>query len=181
MVLTETEIKQGVHHGDIKLELPDHFAPLWSVNSLDLRLGDTLIYYDQKPLDFKDRNPRTMTQKIPESGLILPAGSFFLAHTVEFLGSDKYYISLRGKSSVQRFGLSVCDDAGSGDLGFFGQWTLELKPQIDVRVYPNMPIVQALFYATKGERKMYSGKYSGKQVGAVASKYAYNFKEDKGE
>ena len=160
MVLTEKEIKQAVHHGDIKLEMPDTMAPLWSVNSLDLRLGDTLLYYDEKPLDFKNRNPRTLTQRIPESGLILPAGSFFLAHTVEYLGSDKYYISLRGKSSVQRFGLSVCDDAGSGDLGFFGQWTLELKPAQDVKVYPNMPIVQALFIATKGER----GKYAGKVV-----------------
>ena len=52
--------------------------------------------------------------------------------------------------------------AGFGDVGFSGNWTLELTCVQPVRVYPGMEICQIYYQTTTGEiLSQYHGKYQG--------------------
>ena len=55
---------------------------------------------------------------------------------------------MHGKSSIARLGISV-HDAGFGDIGFAGHWTLELTVAQPVRVYAGIPICQLSFHEPK--------------------------------
>ena len=69
---------------------------------------------------------------------------------------------LVGRSSIGRLGIFVHVTAGFGDVGFSGNWTLELTCVQPVRVYPGMEICQIYYQTTTGEiLSQYHGKYQG--------------------
>lgn len=59
--------------------------------------------------------------------LRLERGERVLAHTYEFVGGRRRTLpEMRAKSSMARWGLTVCACAGWGDVGYFNRWTMEI-------------------------------------------------------
>lgn len=159
MILTGPEILAACKRGDIRCEplVEKHVGP----NSLDLTLGPTLLQA-VGPFDMK-KEQRTRELPFGPDGFTLVPGFLYLGHTAEAVGSDRYVPCIEGRSSVGRLGISVHLTAGVGDLGFFGQWTLEIAVVQPVRVYPGVKLAQVLFYETLGRPSGYAGRYQGQR------------------
>lgn len=163
-------------------------------NSIDLRLGDELLVYEdgferhnryessrgarafihdaislEDVLDLKAEN-KTHAFKIPEGGLILWPGILYLGRTIEIIGSNAFVPIVEGRSSVGRLGVHVHVTAGFCDLGFRGSITLEIHALHPIRIYPNLPICQAYFLEPRGAIELYKGRYQG-QVDPTASRF----------
>lgn len=88
----------------------------------------------------------------PEQPLILlRPHERILAHTLEFIGiKAPGTSSMQAKSTTGRNGIVVCKDAGWGDPGYFGRWTMEIQNDNDEHtiLQEGMPIAQIVFYHT---------------------------------
>lgn len=88
-----------------------------------------------------------------------------LAHTHEFIGiRAPGTSSMQAKSTTGRNGIVVCKDAGWGDPGYIGRWTMEIQNDNDeyVPLQVGMPIAQIVFYHTgsvEGDYTSLSGNY----------------------
>jgi len=150
--------------------------------SVDLTLGPEVAVYEDgqhfvsKPdgvIDVK-KEPRIRKFKIdPDKGWILKPGIGYLMHTQERIWTDQYVPVIDGKSSIGRLFIQVHATAGYGEVGFDGQYTLEVIVQKAVRVYAGMRFCQIRFHTTEGEvEKPYNvvGNYRGEAAqGAVGS------------
>lgn len=144
-------------------------------NSYDVTLGNSVAVYLETVLDPKKVN-RTKELKIPEQGMVLVPGELYIAHTNEYTETYNLVPTLQGKSSLARLGLSIHVTAGLGDVGFKGQWVLEITVTRPVKVYPNMKIGQLVYFETVGNTSMqYKGKYVD-QKGNVCSESFKDFK-----
>lgn len=171
MILTGLEIKNQYEKGHIKFsEFEDS---LIDTNSYNLRLGNTLLKYDEDIIDPKKENKYHLIN-IPEEGLYLPANSFVLAETSIKLGSDFFVPMIHGKSSTARMGMFVHITADLIDIGFYGKSTLQLHNLLPIILYPNMPIAQVTFWKPKGEISLYNGKYQNAEQ-PISSKIFKDF------
>jgi len=129
-------------------------------NSYNFRLGRTLRTYRNSPLD--PRHPNEFDEiEIPDEGYVLEPGRLYLAHTIEVLGSDHYAPTFAARSSVARLGMFINLSASLGDIGYKGQWTLQLYTLNRVRVYPGINVGQMMWWRPQGEVVLYEGKYQG--------------------
>ncbi|MEU5693407.1 PEP/pyruvate-binding domain-containing protein [Actinosynnema sp. NPDC020468] len=136
--------------------MPEQVNP----NSYNFRLGRTLRTYRHEALD--PRSPNEFDEiEIPDEGYLLEPGKLYLAHTVEVLGSDHYAPTFAARSSVARLGMFINLSASLGDIGYKGQWTLQLYTMNRVRVYPGINIGQMMWWRPQGEVVLYGGKYQG--------------------
>ena len=87
------------------------------------------------PLDPRRENA-CVDIEMPADGYVLEPGRLYLAHTQEVLGSRHYAPTFAARSSVARLGLFINLSASLGDIGYEGQWTLQLYTMNRVRVYP---------------------------------------------
>jgi deoxycytidine triphosphate deaminase len=156
MILTGPEIVRARERGEIIIEPfdPDSVNP----NSYNFRLGRRIRAYDTEILDPQESNS-FVEWEIPPEGFILEPGRLYLAHTMERLGGTVYAPTFAARSSVARLGVFINLSACLGDVGFVGQWTLQLFTSHRVRVYPGMAIGQMMWWQMKGERLLYEGKY----------------------
>lgn len=156
MILTGQEIIREVRTGNIVIEPfePDHVNP----NSYNFRLGETLRVYTEFPLDPKRCN-KYRDIRIPREGYTLRPHHLYLACTQERLGSTHYAPTYSARSSVARLGLFINLSASLGDIGFIGQWTLQLFAIHPLRVYPAMKIGQMMWWKPQGDVLLYDGKY----------------------
>lgn len=173
-MLSASEIKRQVEVGAITIEPFD--VKQLGPNSYDLRLGDSMAKVVSN-FHAESINTRGISCTMPESpldagGFFLFPGSFYLAHTVEVCGSDEFVPVLHGRSSAARHGLLVHLAAGFGDLGWRGQWVLELRnvtpyPMI---VYPGDRVCQVAWEPVQGTiDKLYGSTYQ-QQRGIVPAK-----------
>jgi dCTP deaminase len=183
-ILTDSAIMAAVETGDILIEpfRLDQVNP----SSYDLTLGPEVRVYEEwvdleggeqhayprsRILDIR-QEPKTVAFQIPEDGIVLRPGIGYLMHTAERVRSFRYNPVLDGKSSIARLFLQV-HAAGYGDLGFDGQYTLEVTAVHPLRIYSGMRIAQMRFHTLEGEvRRSYqeTGHYTGEAArGAVAS------------
>lgn len=140
-------------------------------NSYDVCLGKNLKVYRSNDLNVLDKKTlETETIDITK-GYLLKAGFGYLGTTQEVVGSNKYIPVMHGRSTTGRLFMLVHVAAGMGDLGFIGNWTLEITPLAhNVWVYEGMPIAQFVFAKPYGDiTKLYSGRYQG-QVGVTPAK-----------
>lgn len=147
MVLTRPDILDAIKAGDIVIE-PLNLDDI-GTNSVDLHLSKYLMTIDNdgEPLDVaKPANVRLFD--ISVEGYVLYPGILYLASTLERTHTKKHLPTLHGKSSVARLGISI-HDAGFGDIGFKGHWTLEITVTQPVRVYAGMPIGQLCYQEVK--------------------------------
>lgn len=170
-ILTGNEILNKITEGSIKIE-PFNESNI-NPNSYNLTLGKELLIYNEGLLDSKRPN-NTTKLTIPDQGLILQPGRLYLAKTQEYTETKGLVPVLHGRSSLGRLGLFVHVTAGYGDVGYAGNWTLELMAVQPLKIYPGMKICQIVYNTIQGEATEYNGKYQN-STEVVASK----FHEDK--
>lgn len=171
MILTDKRILEEMEKGTIKIE-PYNRADLGS-NSYDVHLGKTLAMYVDEVLDAKQHN-KIEYFDIPDEGYVLEPNKFYLGVTEEYTETHAHVPFLEGKSSTGRLGIDIHATAGKGDVGFCGNWTLEISCKQPVRVYHGMPIGQLIYFPVEGEievkyNQKSNAKYSGQPNKPVES------------
>lgn len=159
-ILTGKEIERLAKTGDITI-YPFNKAQL-NPNSYNLRLSDELLVYEPGILDMAKDNPvRRIT--IPPEGRVLWPGELYLGKTMEYTETSKFVPMIEGRSSIGRLGMFIHVTAGFGDIGFAGNWTLEIMVQKPLFVYPGVEICQIFYHTPHGSTEMRytNGKYSG--------------------
>lgn len=132
-------------------------------------------------LDAKKEAELVTTELEEGEGILLRPGIGYLMHTEERVRTDHFIPVLDGKSSVGRLFVTIHVTAGYGELGFDGQYTLEVMVQHPVVLYAGMRIGQVRFHTVVGDKQSYqeSGHYTGSQAeGPVASKAHLQIQED---
>ena len=159
MILSDTRILEEIAKGTIKIE-PYSRESLGS-NSYDVHLGKWLATYHEHILDSKKHNLIDHFE-IPEDGFVLYPHIFYLGVT------DEYTETLEGKSSTGRLGIDIHATAGKGDVGFCGNWTLEISVKQPVKIYKGMPIGQLIYFPVDGEIEVkYNQKKDAKYNGQI--------------
>lgn len=163
MILSDKSILEEIQKGTIKIT-PYRPSALGS-NSYDVHLGKVLATYDDTVLDAKKHNTITYFD-IPEEGFVLEPHDFYLGVTEEYTETHAHVPFLEGKSSTGRLGIDIHATAGKGDVGFCGNWTLEISVKQPVRIYAGMPIGQLIYFPVEGSvgvpyGKKQNAKYSG--------------------
>jgi dCTP deaminase len=171
MILSDKRILEEMEKGTIKIE-PYRRECLGS-NSYDVHLGKHLATYTHLELDARKHNTIEHFE-IPEEGILLEPNTFYLGVTEEYTETHAHVPFLEGKSSTGRLGIDIHATAGKGDVGFCGNWTLEISVKQPVRVYHGMPIGQLIYFPVEGEievkyNQKSNAKYSGQPNRPVES------------
>lgn len=188
MILSRSSILDAIKAGDFEITPFDekHVGP----NSIDLHLSDEpLKLYGASPLrstfheldagDSAPLDPHNLPPLVPyfphedPKGpyyLLMP-GRLYLASTREHTRSRCFVPYVDGRSSTGRLGLAVHVTAGRGDVGFRGNWTLELFVVQPLIVRPGMRLAQLTLHTVAGDLTPYDGRYQD-SVDAVGSRYA---------
>jgi dCTP deaminase len=165
MILSDTRILEEIEKGTIKI-VPYNREDLGS-NSYDVHLGKDLARYADRELDAKKHNTIEHFE-IPEEGYVLQPHEFYLGVTLEYTETHAHVPFLEGKSSTGRLGIDIHATAGKGDVGFCGNWTLEISVKQPVRVYKGMPIGQLIYFPVDGEIEVkYNQKKNAKYSGQI--------------
>lgn len=158
MILSGNAIRTAIQTNEIVFE--PFCSERLNPNSIDVSLGDQILQYKDEILD-----PAIPAQfeyvEIPPDGIVLSAGQFVLASTIERIGSTKFVPIIHGKSGVARAGLFAHVTADLIDIGSVGNLTLQLLASVPIRLYAGMPIAQVSFWVPRGELTFYQGKYQG--------------------
>jgi dCTP deaminase len=163
MILSDLRILEEMQKGTILIQ-PFQRQDLGS-NSYDVHLGKWLATYTDAVLDAKKHNTIQYFE-IPAEGYVLQPDGFYLGVTQEYTETHAHVPFLEGKSSTGRLGIDIHATAGKGDVGFCGNWTLEISCKQPVRVYTGMPIGQLIYFPVEGEietkyNQKKNAKYSG--------------------
>jgi len=165
MILSDTRILEEIKKGTIKIE-PYQRECLGS-NSYDVHLGKWLATYKEHILDAKKHN-QIDPFEIPEEGFVLYPHIFYLGVTEEYTETHEHVPFLEGKSSTGRLGIDIHATAGKGDVGFCGNWTLEISVKQPVKIYKGMPIGQLIYFPVEGETEVkYNEKKDAKYSGQI--------------
>ncbi|MGH3789532.1 MAG: dCTP deaminase domain-containing protein, partial [Pseudonocardiaceae bacterium] len=73
-----------------------------------------------------------------------------------------------------RLGLFINLSASLGDIGFVGQWTLQLVSVKNLLIYPGMEIGQMAWWKPVGNIELYGGKYQH-SAGPCATRIFHDF------
>ena len=171
MILSDTRILEEIEKGTIKID--PYTRTCLGSNSYDVHLGKWLAKYKDEILDAKKHNQIDYFE-IPDDGFILQPQVFYLGVTQEYTETHAHVPFLEGKSSTGRLGIDIHATAGKGDVGFCGNWTLEISVKQPVRIYKYMPIGQLIYFPVEGEieiayNKKKDAKYSGQPNKPVES------------
>jgi len=171
MILSDKRILEEIEQLTIKIE-PFDRASL-GTNSYDVHLSKHIAVYKDAVLDAKKHNTIEHFE-IPAEGLVLQPGTLYLGVTQEYTETHSHVPFLEGKSSTGRLGIDIHATAGKGDVGFCGNWTLEISCKLPVRVYEGMPVGQLIYFPVEGEilvryNNKKDAKYSGQPNRPVES------------
>lgn len=102
-------------------------------NSLDVRLDTMFVYVAAFEGDVQYFGPLLVQ---PGQKVWVPAGGTLLGRTIEQIGTHHDIVaSMRSRSTTRRKGLTVCLDAGLGDIGYENHWTCEFSAHLNDGVY----------------------------------------------
>jgi len=181
MILVDWQLLDRIARGYIRIKPFD--PKLVQSNSLDIRLGNHFVWYEQSSEVIDPYNPDSVSSHVGEmhaDTFTLNPGHFVLAETLEFIGlPDNIVATIEGKSSIARLGITLHQTGGWIDAGFRGTITLEMANvnSRPVKVYAGMPIGQLVFYATERAENPYNIKGDAKyldQRQATLSRYYAN-------
>lgn len=163
MILSDIRILEEMEKETIKI-VPFDKSCLGS-NSYDVHLGKCLATYKNHILDAKAHNEIAYFD-IPDDGFVLYPHVLYLGVTQEYTETHEHVPFLEGKSSTGRLGIDIHATAGKGDVGFCGNWTLEISVKQPVKIYHGMPIGQLIYFPVEGEievkyNQKSNAKYSG--------------------
>ena len=160
MILSDKRILEEIEKGSIIIE--PFKRECLGTNSYDVHLGKYLATYRNRVLDAKAHNEIDHFE-IPKDGFTLQPNTLYLGVTLEYTETHMHVPFLEGKSSTGRLGIDIHATAGKGDVGFCGNWTLEISCRKPVRIYKGMPIGQLIFFQVAGEVEVpYNAKDSAK-------------------
>ena len=163
MILSDKRILEEIAKKTIIIE-PYERSCLGS-NSYDVHLGKYLATYKDETLDARKHN-KIDHFEIGEEGFVLMPGELYLGVTLEYTETHTHVPFLEGKSSTGRLGIDIHATAGKGDVGFCGNWTLEISCKIPVRIYSGMPIGQLIYFPVDGQvENKYNTKKDAKYNG----------------
>ena len=163
MILSDKRILEEISKKTIKIEPFDREC--LGSNSYDVHLGKYLATYMDMELDAKKHNHISHFE-IPQEGCVIQPGILYLGVTQEYTETHIHVPFLEGKSSTGRLGIDIHATAGKGDVGFCGNWTLEISCKIAVRIYSGMPIGQLIYFPVDGEVEVkYNSKKDAKYSG----------------
>jgi dCTP deaminase len=171
MILSDKRILEEIENGTIVIKPYDRNC--LGSNSYDVHLGANLAIYVDEELDAKKHNTISHFD-IPDEGFVLQPNTFYLGVTEEYTETHAHVPFLEGKSSTGRLGIDIHATAGKGDVGFCGNWTLEISVKKPVRIYKGMPIGQLIYFPVDGEievkyNQKSNAKYSGQPNRPVES------------
>lgn len=180
MLLSDADIRKELKRGNIIIEpfKEENLQP----NGYDIRVGP--VYYALDPnLDAffpfaeehaskayvrHEAKPETIHingKAIKGRFIRLPPHGFVLASTIERIGTKHNLVGLiRCRSSLARTGIDIVRGAGLGDVGFDGNWTIEITNHLPVSYYlpVGLRVGQMIFLRTETpSERPYSGKYAG--------------------
>ena len=163
MILSDQRILEEIEKETIKIQ--PYNRDFLGSNSYDVHLGKHLATYKDKTLDAKKHNEIDHFE-IPDDGYVLQPGELYLGVTEEYTETHVHVPFLEGKSSTGRLGIDIHATAGKGDVGFCGNWTLEISCKIPVRIYKGMPIGQLIYFPVEGDVEVkYNSKKDAKYSG----------------
>ncbi len=175
MILSDITVRELIKAG--KLIIQPYREDRIQASSIDLTLGDQLVFYKMESIDLKDSNIQVERIHIPEEGIIIPPKAFMLATTEEYIKLPEDVTAfVEGRSSLGRLGLFI-ENAGWVDAGFEGQITLELynANNCPIKIYKGIRICQiVLAKLDRKAEKPYRGKYQG-QRGPTPSRIYMDF------
>jgi dCTP deaminase len=148
-VLSDSAILAAMARGDIRIT-PMAPGAVCS-NAVDVHMSLHLAEYidDELRTDHECKIRRYVIDT--QNGTVLQPGHLYLGSTVERTESGPFLPRLDGTSGAGRLGLGAHVTAGLGDVGFRGNWTLEITVVKPVRVFGGEPIGQVLFEEVVGE------------------------------
>jgi dCTP deaminase len=190
MILSDREIRAALARQAIRITPDPTLDPsLWSATALDLHLGEQISFWDLTrpgaPDCFSPADPDhdladlltrfTRSQVIPETGVVLEPGSFYLGWTLEVVQlphRSRIAARVEGKSSLARLGMGVHVTAPTIHAGFghadrhpdwIGNpiqleiWNTGPKP---IRLKRGMKICQLIFELVDGTPEQgYQGQF----------------------
>ena len=176
MVLSDTDIKNALKTGKIKITPAPNLKVQLGSNSIDLKLGNIFRIFDNSKYAFIDPFKKNIGEEITREikkkdgePFVIQPGDFVLGTTVEYLElPDDLVGSLEGRSSIGRLGIVVHSTAASVECGFRGKITLELANmgRMPVALYPGMRICAVSFIQmTSPAQVPYYKKKNAKYVG----------------
>lgn len=184
-VLSDREIREEIEEGNIILYDPNKDCKDNIRNSsVDITLGE---FYFRNETDLEILNPwceehvsqywgsvRTAdtvnddaTEKMlgikkGEKYIILAPGESILGHTNEFIGGRNNVTSMmKCRSSLGRVNITICRDAGWGDVNFYNKWCLEITNNGTCKIVLQVGkrVGQVVFLYTGLAENPYNGKY----------------------
>ena len=163
MILSDHRILEEIEKETIKIQ--PYSRQFLGSNSYDVHLSKHLATYKDITLDARKHNEIDHFE-IPDEGFVLQPGQLYLGVTEEYTETHVHVPFLEGKSSTGRLGIDIHATAGKGDVGFCGNWTLEISCKIPVRIYKGMPIGQLIYFPVDGEVEVkYNSKKDAKYSG----------------
>ncbi len=175
-MLNRTLIEEEIKNGNIYVdgcELESNKLE----NGLMLTLGKFIKVSVTESKNIKDQD-EFIEIEIPDEGYVLDPSKFYLGRTNEYTKTKNLVPLISGLIENATTGLQVHVTAGFGDNGFEGTWTLEIKCDEPVRVYPNQNIGFILYHPLKGKADiLYNGKYQ-KQIEATESRFEKEYTSD---
>lgn len=177
MILTYDKILEEIAMGRIVAD-----RHMVQENSVNFRLGESLWVPEEDPNEeyINVCAPRSFTEVAPEDvttaadgttvcTYLLQPGLCYLGHSLEKIGSRvlagetmAYVPELRARSTTGRHGLTVACCAGMGDVGYCGQWALEIKNHNHkpVLIRTGVEIGQIVFHTASPvySQKIYGGE-----------------------
>lgn len=187
-VFSDREILAALETGQIVI---DPFVPEnVNSSSVDVRMGnsfwrmegpdaqDTLNPQDEESVNAYFKGPFkgepnaiwcAKHNRVPFRGIapehpivVLRPHERVLAHTVEWIGIRAFGTTLmKARSTLGRLGIVVCKDAGWGDTGYIGVWTMEIQNDNNVSVVlpMGMRVAQIVFFHMTETTIQYESKY----------------------
>lgn len=169
MILTNHKIIEELND---KLEIEPFSTSMVNNNSYTVHLGEKLLVYASDYIDTAKNNP-VKEIVISDEGFVLEKGRFYVGHIEEFIGSDYYVPILHGIENIAKKGLFIHITANLIDVGNHCNFSLQLFPTENIKVYPRMEIAQVSFWQVCGKIKLYKGKYNGIKGPAASQSYKH--------
>lgn len=170
MILSDGTLHTYLHNGTIVIEPFD--ARCIQAASIDFRLGKHFLVVEHNSMDIITLDTEIQYRAIESATFTIPAHSFVLATTLEYIKLPANITSfVEGRSSVGRIGLFI-HNAGWIDPGFEGNITLELynANSLPIKLESGRRICQFIFSELdKPAEHPYQGKYKG-QLGTTGSR-----------
>lgn len=134
--------------------------------SIDCHLGNNFLIVEDRKMNTIELDQEIIYREIEADEIVIPAQSFLLATTKEYIElPDNLTSFVEGRSSIGRIGLFI-QNAGWVDPGFKGQITLELynANSLPIRLKAGRRICQLVFCKMDAKaQKPYAGKYQGQR------------------